>query len=96
MTDGNEREHETKHELTEDDEQIIQNLTMTSRWFSISVGHACSSFGITGPDDNLELLDHLTGSPRGDVLPGSRPRRTTEEDAIQNLDPKQKDKQKES
>jgi hypothetical protein len=57
MTDGNEREHETKHELAEDDEQIIQNLTMTSRWFSISVGHACSSFGITGPDDNLELLD---------------------------------------
>jgi hypothetical protein len=26
MTDGNEREHETKHELAEDDEQIIQNL----------------------------------------------------------------------
>jgi hypothetical protein len=64
-----------------DDEQIRQNLTltMTSRWFSNSVGHACASLGITGPDDNL-YLDLLVGSPRGDVLPGGRQRWMTEGD----------------
>jgi hypothetical protein len=36
----------------DDDEQIRQNLTMTSRWFSNSVGHASASLGITGTDDN--------------------------------------------
>jgi hypothetical protein len=59
------------------------------------VGHASASpkhhraddnldLGITGPDDNL-YLDHLVGSPRGDVLPGGRQRWTTEGDVIQNF-----------
>jgi hypothetical protein len=74
----------------DDDEQIRQNLTMTSGWFSNSVGHACASLGITGPDDNL-YLDHLVGSPRGDVLPSGRQLWTTAREASQNFRSKYKE-----
>jgi hypothetical protein len=74
----------------DDDEQIRQNLTMTSGWFSNSVGHACASLGIIEPDDNL-YLDHLVGSPRGDVLPSGRQLWTTAREASQNFRSKYKE-----